>query len=81
VCNCSGYPLNKIQENNEAEIMQTVLEEAQASYAQDIVVELQSETPEDMDSNVDRMLQWVQNWRKDRGLSEQPENEEQARTG
>lgn len=61
--------------------MQTVLEEAQASYAQDIVVELQSETPEDMDSNVDRMLQWVQNWRKDRGLSEQPENEEQARTG
>lgn len=66
----SGYALNKIQENNEAEIMQTVLEEARSSYAEEIVVELNSETPEDMESNVERMVQWVANWRQQKGLSD-----------
>lgn len=61
--------MKKIQENNEAEIMQTVLEEARSSYAEEIVVELNSETPEDMDSNVERLVQWVANWRQQRGLS------------
>lgn len=49
--------------------MQTVLEEARSSYAEEIVVELNSETPEDMDSNVERLVQWVANWRQQRGLS------------
>lgn len=65
-----GYSLKKIQENNEAEIMQTVLEEARSSYAEEIVVELTSETPEEMESNVDRIVQWVENWRQQRGLSD-----------
>lgn len=67
----SGYPLKKIQENNEAEIMQTVLEEARASYAAEILVELQSDTPDEMDSNVDRIVQWVKDWRKGRALSDE----------
>lgn len=70
--NYRGYALKKIQENNEAEIMQVVLEEARSSYAEEIVVELQSESPDDMESNVDRMLQWVTNWRKERNLPEKP---------
>jgi adenylate kinase len=55
----SGYPLKKIQENNEAEIMQVVLEEARASYQAEIVVELRSETMEDLESNVSRIVEWI----------------------
>ncbi|CAD6573101.1 MAG: factor activating pos9 [Cyphobasidiales sp. Tagirdzhanova-0007] len=71
-----GYPLKKIQENNEAEIMQTVLEEARSAYTEEIVVELRGETPDEMESNVERMVLWVRNWRKERGLSEDSTEEE-----
>lgn len=63
-----NYPLKKIQENNEAEIMQVVIEEARASYAPEIVVELRSEGTEDLESNVGRIVQWIEAWRRDRGL-------------
>ena len=65
-----NYPLKKIQENNEAEIMEVVLDEARSSYAQEIVVELQSEATEDLDSNVARIIQWIEAWRKDRDIDE-----------
>jgi broad-specificity NMP kinase len=61
---CSGYPLKKIQENNEAEIMQVVLEEARSSYVPEIVVELSSENLEDLDSNIARILEWITQWTK-----------------
>jgi adenylate kinase len=51
--------------------MQVVLEEARSSYAEEAVVELQSETPEDMESNVERMVQWVESWLQQRGLTGQ----------
>ncbi|KAK2461806.1 hypothetical protein APHAL10511_006269 [Amanita phalloides] len=54
-----GYPLKKIQENNEAEIMQVVLEEARSSYPAEIVVELKSEQIEDLESNVSRIVDWI----------------------
>ncbi|KAF4623069.1 hypothetical protein D9613_001931 [Agrocybe pediades] len=57
-----GYPLKKIQENNEAEIMQVVLDEARASYPPEIVIELQSETTEQMESNVARIVEWIKAW-------------------
>ncbi|KAI0639285.1 P-loop containing nucleoside triphosphate hydrolase protein [Trametes polyzona] len=60
-----GYPLKKIQENNEAEIMDVVIEEARSSYAPEIVVELQSEGTEDLESNVARIVQWIEAWKKD----------------
>ncbi|GAA5821898.1 hypothetical protein JCM10212_002450, partial [Sporobolomyces blumeae] len=60
-----AYPLPKIQENNTAEIMEVVLNDARDSYAEEIVVELQSESPEQMDENVHRIVQWVEQWRKD----------------
>lgn len=56
------YNLNKIQENNEAEIMQVVLDEARESYDEEIVVELQSETVEDIEANVDRIARWIEAW-------------------
>jgi len=59
----SGYKLNKIEENNEAEIMEVVLADARESYAEEVVVELRSESPEEMEENVGRILQWVQGWR------------------
>ena len=65
-----GYPLKKIQENNEAEIMDVVIEEARSSYAQEVVVELRSEGTEDLESNVSRIVQWIEAWRKDRGATE-----------
>jgi adenylate kinase len=60
-----GYPLKKIQENNEAEIMNVVLEEAREAYAEEIVIPLQSENTEDLESNVSRIVQWIEAWRRD----------------
>ncbi|KAM0756013.1 P-loop containing nucleoside triphosphate hydrolase protein [Meredithblackwellia eburnea MCA 4105] len=59
-----AYPLHKIQENNTAEIMQVVLSDAQESYAVEIVVELQSESPEQVEDNVARIVAWVDAWRR-----------------
>ena len=62
-----GYPLKKIQENNEAEIMKVVLEEAREGYAEEIVVALQSESTDDLESNVSRIVQWIEAWQKNQG--------------
>ena len=61
--------MKKIQENNEAEIMQVVLDEARSSYPQEIVVELRSESTEDLEANVGRLVEWIDLWRKDRGTT------------
>ncbi|KIK71145.1 hypothetical protein GYMLUDRAFT_33276 [Collybiopsis luxurians FD-317 M1] len=63
-----SYTLKKIQENNEAEIMQVVLEEARSSYPEEIIVELKSETTEDLEANVARIVDWIKSWRKERGF-------------
>lgn len=60
-----AYKLEKIQENNTAEIMEVVLEDARESYAEEIVVELRSESPDDVEENVARIVAWVEAWRKD----------------
>ncbi|CAE6453945.1 unnamed protein product [Rhizoctonia solani] len=60
-----NYPLQKIQENNTSEIMQTVLDEAKYSYAEEIVVELKSESTDDLEANVSRICTWIDNWIKD----------------
>jgi adenylate kinase len=61
---CRGYELKKIQENNDAEIMDVVLQEAKDSYTSEIVVELQSEATEDLESNISRIVQWIQAWQQ-----------------
>ncbi|KAI0094725.1 P-loop containing nucleoside triphosphate hydrolase protein [Irpex rosettiformis] len=60
-----NYPLKKIQENNDAEIMEVVLEEARSSYPAEIVVELRSEGTEDLEANVARIVQWIKSWTQD----------------
>ena len=64
-----GYSLKKIQENNEAEIMQIVLEEARGSYPAEIIVELQSESMEQLEANVARIVEWITLWLKNQGGS------------
>lgn len=66
-----GYNLKKIQENNEAEIMQIVLEEARSSYPAEIVIELNSETTDDLESNVARIVEWINAWQRDHNNSVQ----------
>ena len=57
-----GYSQKKITENVEAEIMQVVLDEARGAYREEIVIELASNSIEDLESNVQRALQWMQSW-------------------
>ncbi|KAF9162032.1 hypothetical protein DFQ27_006081 [Actinomortierella ambigua] len=65
-----GYNSKKINENMECEIMQVVLEEARDSYAEEIVVELQSNSLEEMEENVSRIKAWVEQWLKDNSNSQ-----------
>ncbi|KAG0216682.1 P-loop containing nucleoside triphosphate hydrolase protein [Mortierella sp. GBAus27b] len=57
-----GYNAMKINENMECEIMQVVLEEARESYAKEILVELQSDSIEQMEENVSRIKAWKDQW-------------------
>eukprot|EP00004_Rigifila_ramosa_P019860 TRINITY_DN5105_c0_g1_i2.p1 TRINITY_DN5105_c0_g1~~TRINITY_DN5105_c0_g1_i2.p1 ORF type:complete len:190 (-),score=28.65 TRINITY_DN5105_c0_g1_i2:28-597(-) len=54
-----GYAAPKVQENVECEIMQVILDEARESYREEIVIELPSNTVEDMESNIARLCTWV----------------------
>ncbi|CAI2164613.1 1704_t:CDS:2 [Funneliformis geosporum] len=58
-----GYSQKKITENIDCEIFQVILEEARESYSNEIVVELQSNTIQDMESNASRIEQWVDNFK------------------
>ncbi len=50
--------------------MQTVLEEARASYPAEAIVELSSNTAEELEGNAERIVQWIRSWRVQRGLEE-----------
>jgi adenylate kinase len=54
-----GYEGRKLRENVECEIFQTILEEAKDSYRDDIVHELPSNTPDDMEFNLSRIQDWL----------------------
>ncbi|KAK8803059.1 hypothetical protein WA538_002055 [Blastocystis sp. DL] len=60
-----GYPINKVQENVECEIMQMILDEARESYDPSIVQELRSDKYEDLEQNVARVCEWLENWKKE----------------
>ena len=55
----------KLLENLDSEIMEVLLEEARESYDAEIVIELQSNELEDLESNVDRIERWIKNWKHD----------------
>lgn len=60
-----GYAPEKVAENVQCEIMEVVAEEARESYREEVVVQLPSNTLEEMESNVDRILAWVAQWERD----------------
>jgi len=62
-----GYGEKKMEENMDCEIMEVLLQEARDAYDEEMVVELKSESTEDVDSNVERIEQWIKSWKKDQG--------------
>jgi adenylate kinase len=60
-----NYSAKKLEENIDAEIMQVLLEEAREGFDEEIVVELQSDSLEDIDGNVERIQTWIENWKKE----------------
>ncbi|GAM86750.1 hypothetical protein ANO11243_047690 [Dothideomycetidae sp. 11243] len=60
-----GYKTEKVEENMDAEIMQVLLEEAREAYDERVVVEVRSDSIEDLEGNVERLERWVEQWRKD----------------
>lgn len=58
-----GYTGKKLEENVQCEIFQTILEEAHEAYRSDIVHELPSNTPDDMEENLDKITAWVEKWK------------------
>jgi adenylate kinase len=60
------YSAKKLEENMDAEIMQVLLEEAREAFDEEIVVELQSDSLDDIDGNVERIEAWIENWKQDR---------------
>ncbi|EME81837.1 uncharacterized protein MYCFIDRAFT_211471 [Pseudocercospora fijiensis CIRAD86] len=65
-----GYGEKKLEENMDCEIMEVLLQEARDAYDEQIVVEMKSETTEDVDSNVERIEKWIEQWRIDNGKEE-----------
>lgn len=60
-----NYPESKLQENIDSEIMEVLLQEAHEAFDPEIVIELTSNTSDEMDTNVDRIIGWIDQWKKD----------------
>lgn len=45
--------------------MEVLLQEAREAFDEEIVVELTSNSSEEMESNIDRIESWIQQWKKD----------------
>ncbi|KAK3609201.1 hypothetical protein CHS0354_003181 [Potamilus streckersoni] len=58
-----GYTGKKLEDNIQCEIFQTILEEAVDSYNKDIVHELPSNTSDDLEANLDKITNWVDEWK------------------
>ncbi|XP_048501091.1 adenylate kinase isoenzyme 6 homolog isoform X2 [Beta vulgaris subsp. vulgaris] len=57
-----GYTGSKLSNNIECEIFQILLDEANDSYEEDIVVALRSDSIDDIDKNVADLTGWVTSW-------------------
>lgn len=61
-----GYNGTKLDNNLTCEIMNVVYEEAMESYNEDIILELRSNTVDDMEENIDTIKQFVDEFRQRR---------------
>lgn len=64
-----GYSGKKLEDNIDCEIFQTILDEAKDSYKEEIVHELYSNTPEQMEENINRICTWIDQWKLDNQAS------------
>ncbi|KFM67087.1 Adenylate kinase isoenzyme 6, partial [Stegodyphus mimosarum] len=55
-----GYSGKKLENNIQCEIFQTLLDEAKEAYDPSIVFKLNSNTPEDMESNIEEICRWIE---------------------
>ncbi|XP_075471645.1 adenylate kinase isoenzyme 6-like [Ascaphus truei] len=60
-----GYKEKKLQDNLQCEIFQTIYEEPAESYQREIVHQLPSNTPDDLEQDLEQISQWVQQRIKD----------------
>lgn len=58
-----GYNEKKLQDNVQCEIMHVIVEEARESYNKEIVHAVPSNDVEQMESNVDRLVEWINNYK------------------
>jgi len=61
-----GYAGKKLEENLQCEIFQTILDEAKEAFSPDIVFELPSNTVDDMESNIDKIVGWIEMYKQKR---------------
>ena len=50
----------------DAEIMEVLLDEAREAFHKDLIIELQSNSSDDMEANTARIETWVEQWTRDR---------------
>lgn len=60
-----GYSGRKLEENVQCEIFQTIYEEAMESYRAEIVHQLPSNNPDDLERNLLQIQAWLQKWMLD----------------
>lgn len=60
-----GYTGKKLEDNVQCEIFQMIYEEALEAYSEEIVHALLSNTPEDLERNLEQIVLWTQQWEKD----------------
>ncbi|CAD7671489.1 unnamed protein product [Nyctereutes procyonoides] len=60
-----GYNEKKPKDNIQCEIFQVLYEEALASYKEEIVHQLPSNKPEDLEDNINQILKWIEQWVQD----------------
>ena len=58
------YADSKLQENMDAEIMEVLLHEARDAFDSEMVIELWSNTSDDMESNASRIETWLEQWKQ-----------------
>jgi len=58
-----GYSGKKLENNIQCEIFQTLLDEAKEAYDPAIVFKLNSNTPDDMESNIEDICRWIENYK------------------
>jgi len=53
----------KLQDNIQCEIFQVILDETKDSYSAEIVFELPSTTPDEMESNIEKITAWIEQYK------------------